>query len=74
VLFSDLVGSTELLAGLGAAAFEEFRRRHFDMLRAAVGEHHGQEIKTTGDGILAVFGSAAEVVAVTELDTGGSVE
>lgn len=63
VLFSDLDGSTELLAGLGEAAFDEFRRRHVDTLRAAVGDHHGREIKTTGDGILAVFGSTAEALS-----------
>jgi class 3 adenylate cyclase len=62
-LFSDLVESTQLLAGLGEAAFDEFRRRHFGILRAAIGDHHGQEIKTTGDGILAVFGSAADALS-----------
>jgi class 3 adenylate cyclase len=59
VLFSDLVGSTDLLAGLGEAAFDQFRRQHFQVLRAAVAAHAGREIKTTGDGILAVFASAA---------------
>jgi class 3 adenylate cyclase len=58
-LFSDLVGSTDLLAELGEAAFDEFRRDHFQALREAVAEHAGREIKTTGDGILAVFASAA---------------
>jgi hypothetical protein len=58
-LFSDLVGSTEgLLAGLGETAFDEFRRAHFEALRAAVAEHADEEIKTIGEGILAVFGSA----------------
>jgi class 3 adenylate cyclase len=63
VLFSDLVGSTELLAKLGEAGFDEFRRQHFQVLRAAIGQHHGREIKTTGDGILAVFASAADALS-----------
>jgi predicted ATPase/DNA-binding SARP family transcriptional activator/class 3 adenylate cyclase len=63
VLFSDLVGSTQLLAGLGEVAFDAFRRQHFDTLRAAIADHNGQEIKTTGDGILAVFGSAADALS-----------
>lgn len=63
VLFSDLVGSTELLGSMGEAAFDEFRRRHFAALRSAVERHGGEEIKTLGDGILAVFGSAADALA-----------
>src|SRR5690242_17203122 len=63
VLFSDLVGSTELLASMGEAPFDEFRRRHFAALRSAVEHHRGEEIKTLGDGILAVFGSAADALA-----------
>lgn len=53
VLFSDLVGSTDLLARLGEAAFDQFRRHHLQVLWTAVAEHAGRQIKTTGDGILA---------------------
>jgi len=35
VLFTDLVGSTELLSRLGEAAFDGLRRAHFDTLRDA---------------------------------------
>lgn len=36
VLFTDLVGSTELLDRLGEEAAEELRRSHFAVLRAAL--------------------------------------
>ena len=58
VLFTDLVGSTQLLSDLGEAAFDRLRRDHFAELRTAVAGAGGDEIKTLGDGILAVFGSA----------------
>ncbi len=62
VLFTDLVGSTDLLSRIGEAAFDEVRRAHFSILREAIHRHGGDEIKTLGDGVLAVFGSAADAV------------
>lgn len=62
VVFTDLVGSTELLARLGESAFDDLRRAHFAALRGAIERYGGTEVKTLGDGILAVFGSAADAV------------
>jgi class 3 adenylate cyclase/tetratricopeptide (TPR) repeat protein len=62
VLFTDLVGSTELMWQLGDRAFDELRRAHFAALGRAVAAHGGEEVKNTGDGIMAVFPSAAEAV------------
>jgi class 3 adenylate cyclase/tetratricopeptide (TPR) repeat protein len=62
VLFTDLADSTAMLSRLGEAAFDELRREHFAGLREAVAGHGGEEVKTLGDGILAVFGSAADAV------------
>jgi len=62
VLFTDLVGSTDLLSRIGEAAFDEIRRLHFTALRQAIERTGGEEIKTLGDGVLAVFGSAADAV------------
>ncbi|HKY77124.1 MAG TPA: AAA family ATPase [Acidimicrobiia bacterium] len=62
VLFTDLAGSTAMLSRLGEAAFDELRRGHFAGLREAVADHGGEEVKTLGDGILAVFGSAADAI------------
>jgi hypothetical protein len=60
VLFSDLVGSTELSARL--EAFEDLRRAHFAALRETVARTGGREVKTLGDGVLAVFEPAADAV------------
>ena len=62
VLFTDIVGSTELLGRLGERAYDEVRRRHFSALRTALVDHDGTEVKNTGDGLMAVFRSAVDAV------------
>jgi class 3 adenylate cyclase/tetratricopeptide (TPR) repeat protein len=62
VLFTDLVSSTELLSRLGEAAFDGLRRAHFAALREAITTARGTEVKTTGDGLLATFPSAADAI------------
>jgi class 3 adenylate cyclase len=63
VLFSDLVESSRLLSQLGEATFDQVRRAHFEALRHAIKRTGGEEVKTLGDGVLAIFGSAADAVA-----------
>jgi class 3 adenylate cyclase/DNA-binding NarL/FixJ family response regulator len=63
LLFTDLVGSTDLLEELGEEGAEELRQTHFALLREAVGAHRGSEVKNLGDGLMAVFGSAVDAVA-----------
>jgi class 3 adenylate cyclase/tetratricopeptide (TPR) repeat protein len=63
VVFTDLVGSTELASRLGHDAYEAVRRPHFELLRLAASVHRGNEIKSTGDGLVFAFASAAEAVA-----------
>jgi len=62
VLFTDIVGSTDHLVRLGDRAWDDVRRRHFTALRAALAEHEGVEVKNTGDGLMAVFGSVVQAV------------
>ena len=62
ILFSDLVGSTELLDRLGDDAAGELRRKHFGLLRDAVRTHRGTEVKNLGDGLMATFSSAIDAV------------
>ena len=62
VLFSDLVASTELLADIGDAAFDELRRRLFGALRGAVSRHRGAEVKNLGDGLMVSFASVVDAV------------
>ncbi|MBI2705251.1 MAG: AAA family ATPase [Actinobacteria bacterium] len=63
VLFTDLVGSTELRVRLGEEAADELRGEHDRILGGVVEEHGGTVVKGTGDGIMAVFGSASGAVA-----------
>ncbi len=63
VLFTDLVGSTELMVRLGDAAFDELRGEHFARLREVVAAHGGSEVKNTGDGVMATFPSAVAALA-----------
>lgn len=62
VLFTDIVGSTELLGRLGERDYDDVRRRHFTALRKALADHDGTEVKNTGDGLMAVFRSAVDAV------------
>lgn len=62
LLFTDLVGSTELLAQLGDDQMQAVRRRHFALLGDAVVAHGGQVVKSLGDGIMATFSGASDAV------------
>ncbi|MHB8693952.1 MAG: response regulator [Solirubrobacteraceae bacterium] len=63
VLFTDIVGSTSLLAGLGPVRGDELLNGHFSAVRNALAVHRGREVKTLGDGVMAVFESANDAVA-----------
>src|SRR3989442_5427681 len=63
ILFTDLVGSTELMQRLGDDQAEELRRVHFRLLRDAVAAHGGREVKTIGDSFMVAFDSAVDAVA-----------
>ena len=62
VLFTDIVGSTELTQRLGDEAAFELVERHDDAVRTALGHNAGREVKHTGDGIMAVFTSTVAAV------------
>ncbi|HKY77427.1 MAG TPA: AAA family ATPase, partial [Acidimicrobiia bacterium] len=62
LLFTDLVGSTELLTRLGDDAAEELRHRHFSLLRRAIADSGGAEVKTMGDGVMVSFPSCLAAV------------
>jgi class 3 adenylate cyclase len=62
VLFTDLVGSTELMSRLGDVAFDALRGEHFARMREAAARGGGVEVKNTGDGILVTFSSAVQAL------------
>jgi class 3 adenylate cyclase/DNA-binding CsgD family transcriptional regulator len=63
LLFTDLVGSTELPDRLGDDAGEELRRTHFSLLREAVTTSGGEEVKNLEDGLMVAFPSAVQAAA-----------
>ena len=63
ILFTDLVGSTELAAGLGDVAADELRREHFAHLREAIAATGGTEVKTIGDSVMVSYRGAADALA-----------
>ncbi len=62
LLFTDVVGSTELFDRLGDDGAHHQRRRHFALLREAIGRHGGHEVKSLGDGLMVVFATPRAAV------------
>ena len=63
VVFTDLVGSTELSSRLGPEESEQLRQVHFGVLRAAASQAGGKEVKNLGDGLMVVFPSVGAALA-----------
>ncbi len=63
ILFTDLVGSTELTAALTPDAADELRRAHFSALRQAITASGGTEVKSLGDGLMVVFPIASAALS-----------
>ena len=62
VMFTDIVGSTDLTQKLGDDAAMEFLQLHDGIVRDALTSCKGREVKHTGDGIMASFVSSAAAV------------
>jgi class 3 adenylate cyclase/GAF domain-containing protein len=62
VLFTDLVGSTELLSRAGDEEAQRIFRAHHDLLAGAATARGGEEVKWLGDGLMVAFASAADAV------------
>ena len=62
VLFTDMVASTTRAAALGDSAWRSRLDQHDRISSALVTQHSGRIIKTTGDGIVAVFDSPSRAV------------
>src|SRR5437879_4358719 len=62
ILFTDLVGSTELLQRAGDEQAQRIFKAHHRLLRDAAEQHGGQEVKWLGDGLMVALPSAADAV------------
>jgi class 3 adenylate cyclase/pimeloyl-ACP methyl ester carboxylesterase len=62
VLFTDLVGHTEMMSRLGDEKGREVLREHEAITREVLKANGGTEVKTMGDGFMASFGSVTKAV------------
>lgn len=63
IMFTDIVGSTEMTAKLGDTMAVELLRAHDAIIRRCLEQHGGAEVKHLGDGIMASFGEVPASVA-----------
>jgi len=62
-MFTDIVGSTNLVEAMGDEAWDSLLRWHDNALREVFAAHHGEEVSTTGDGFFVGFDSPDLAVA-----------
>jgi class 3 adenylate cyclase len=62
VLFTDVVGSTDLVSKLGDRRWRALLEQHDAAIREQLARGYGKEIKRTGDGFLAIFDGPARAV------------
>ena len=63
ILFTDLMGSTQLYQRIGDLNAYALVREHYGILSHAVSNQHGAVVKTIGDAIMATFNRPVEAVA-----------
>ena len=66
ILFTDIVGSTQLATKLGDQRWRSLLDRHDETARRLVAQTGGRLVKQTGDGLLAVFESPGDGVRCAE--------
>ncbi len=69
ILFTDFCGSTRLTQELGDDGFMCLLREHDEIVRSALAERGGREVKHTGDGIMASFSSV-----IASVETGIAIQ
>ena len=62
ILFTDIVGSTEMAERLGDTAWRELIERHHAIVRRELARFRGRELDTAGDGFFASFDGPARAV------------
>jgi class 3 adenylate cyclase len=62
VLFTDIVGHTEMMQRLGDTKGRDVLREHERITRETLKQHGGAEIKTMGDGFMASFASVTSAL------------
>ena len=63
IVFTDVVGSTQVRSHLGEIEADRLFREHERTLTEVVTTHQGRVVKAAGDGIMATFDAASDAVA-----------
>jgi class 3 adenylate cyclase len=62
VLFTDIVDSTRLASEMGDRRWRQLLTEHQELVRQRLERFEGREVKTTGDGFLAIFDGPTRAV------------
>jgi pimeloyl-ACP methyl ester carboxylesterase/class 3 adenylate cyclase len=62
IVFTDIVGSTDMAAARGDAGWLELLRGHDEIVRDSIRRYRGREVSHTGDGFVAIFDGPARAV------------
>ena len=65
IVFTDIVDSTVHAASLGDRKWKELLDHHDTVVARALARFRGRQVKTTGDGVLAVFDGPARAISAT---------
>ena len=66
IMFTDIVRSTDLAAAMGDARWRDLLAEHNRIVRDQLDRFRGREVKTTGDGFLAMFDGPARAIRCGE--------
>ena len=61
--FTDIVNSTQHAVTLGDRGWKELLDHHDDVVRRSLARFRGRQVKSTGDGVLAVFDGPARAIS-----------
>ena len=62
LMFTDIVGSTQIAVAKGNLRFADLLEVHHAAIRTELARHRGEEINTAGDGFLAAFDGPARAI------------
>jgi class 3 adenylate cyclase/pimeloyl-ACP methyl ester carboxylesterase len=66
VMFTDIVGSTEMQASMGDHSWKDLVQRHHATVRHSLDRWRGTEVDTAGDGFYATFDGPARAIRCAE--------
>src|SRR5262245_1062458 len=62
ILMADVAGYSRLIGADDEGTFAQLNAHHTELVEPKVKEHHGQVVRTTGDGLLVLFASVVDAL------------